>query len=413
MNLLRFALHAGAVALGIWASAASADPPSHPLVQVLTPTNAEVSNGAAAPPNAYFGAAVAVYKSMALVGMPRTSTGSTYETGRVGVFTRKTDGTWQRTGTFISPAPRSGGHFGRLLALENDGAIVADETTLYVFRYTSSTGWKIVQWVKPPKSDVGAGFSSALDFRCNTVAASATSTSNRFVYLYDRLSDGRLSFKARLTSPAGSTTAEFGASVAVNCDLAVVGAPDSTYKTTDPGSAFVYRRVDGTWRRVQQLVPGDGAAGDRFGSAVAINQQTIFVGSPSNLVDRPDPETGQGGSAYIFSFTSGGYAESDKLHPSSAESSNYEGFGEGLRATDTGLFVEASSIVGEGLRADYLIFTYTRSGGTTTPLGSARDSSEGGGFFATSTRLFVGVPADQRCFECVGQVNIYDITRTE
>jgi hypothetical protein len=415
MNVVRFSLCTAAIGLGLCTLPAMAELPSHPNVQVLHPTNAEVSNGTSAPPNAYFGEAIAVYKSMALVGMPDTSTGSVMETGRVGVFTRKS-GVWVRTGTFLSPAPRAGGHFGRLVALENDGALIADETTVYVYKYTLTTGWKVVQWVRAPSSDSGVSYPDTLDFRCNTVAAAARSSSAQLVYLYDRLADGKLSFKARLTSPTHDPNEDFGAAVAVDCNLAVVGAPDFTYPTTNPGSAYVFRRVSDKWHFVQDLSPSGGMGRDGFGSAVATNQQTIFVGAPVALTHIDESsETAEQGAVYIFTPTSGTYAQTDRLQPDPSEHDHYSSFGDHLGVTDDHLFAEAHAFNfgGISMREENLIFSYTRSAGTAHSVGIARGVVEGGDFFASGNRLFVGTPDDDRCFECIGAVYIYDFSTTE
>jgi hypothetical protein len=412
MNSLRSASRTAVLALGIWASTANADLPSHPIVQVLRPTDAEVSNGASSPPNGYFGAAVSVYKSMAIVGMPYTSTGSVLETGRVGVFTRR-DGVWQRTGTFVSPRPRAEGHFGRLVALENDGAIIADETRMYVFKYTHGSGWKVVQWVTAPKDD-DATLPYALDFRCNRVAASAHSSGKTLVYVYDRRADGTLAFKARLTSPSGDSARMFGASVAVDCNLAVVGDPG--LPTTDAGSAYVYRRTDGAWHLAQRLIANDGGAGDGFGGAVAINQQTIFVGAPHAQAEvEPGGDFAREGATYIFSLSKGAYGVTDELHPTADQNNAYGEFGNKIRATDDRLFVGAHEFQWgqNGVRPENLIFTYARSGGTASPTGLARGIVQSNAFVASGTALFVGTPDDERCFECTGAVDIYDVTRTE
>jgi hypothetical protein len=416
MNALRAHFGAVVLAIGISATAANAGLPSHPEVQVLHPTDADQGVGTDVyRPDAFFGKAVAVYKSTALVGMPNAPTGTVEDTGRVGVFTRK-DGVWKRTGTFVSPAPREGGVFGRLVALENDGAIVADGTTLYVYKYTSSTGWKIVQWVKAPKSD-GTSLSFSLDFRCNTVAAAARSDSHQFVYLYDRLADGTLAFKARLTSPTGDSTKEFGDSVAVDCNLAVVGEPASaSYPSNDTGSAYVYRRTNGTWRLAQRLVSNDGAGGDQFGSAVAINQQTVFVGAPrAHREVEPGGNFAREGVTYIFSLNSGSYGITDELHPTADQNNGYGEFGRQIRATDDRLFVGAHEFqyADDGLRPENFIFTYSRSGGTASAVGLTTGVADSPDFVISGTRLFVGTPDDLRCFWCRGAVHIYDVTQTQ
>ncbi len=89
----------------------------------------------------------------------------------------------------------------------------------------------------------------------------------------------------------------FGSSVAMFCNIAVVGVPFADEAAKDSGAAYVYRRTGADWVLVQKLTPADGAAGDRFGSAVAIDAGTIVVTSP-----RDDDGGRNSGAAYVFDF---------------------------------------------------------------------------------------------------------------
>lgn len=68
--------------------------------------------------------------------------------------------------------------------------------------------------------------------------------------------------------PAGPRPSDFGSSIAISGDFAVVGGPDA-----DDGSAHVFERNGGTWQQVTRLLPPtnhcEGTPG-RFGESVAI-----------------------------------------------------------------------------------------------------------------------------------------------
>jgi len=413
MEFVRHASRVAALALGVWAASANAQLPSHPLVQVLRPNAADTTNSVQYP-FADFGTSVAVYKSMALVGMPNTWQGTLSDVGRVGVFTRR-DGVWQRTGTFSSPASKRW-NFGRHVALEDDGAMIGDQFTMYVMKYTQATGWKIVQWVKPPKHDTPTNFPIAVQFKCNTVIATANSY-DQTVYFYDRLADGTLALRSQFKAPAGPEQQNFGASLAVDCNLAVVGAPNSIMPGVSiPGSAYVFRRENGTWRYVQHLVPPDGATGDQFGASVAINQQKIFVGAPeaSTQVNQ-GARTAEQGVVYIYSPANGVYGVTDRLHPTAEQHNHYAHFGEQVSVTDRQLFVRASTYNFDESydRMENLVFSYSRSGGTAQAVGIARGVPEALDIAASGNRLFVGAPEDVECTACTGTVNIYDVEHTQ
>jgi len=96
--------------------------------------------------------------------------------------------------------------------------------------------------------------------------------------------------------------AQFGWSVATLRDLAVVGAPHDT--ATNAGSAYLYARsLDGsnTWTQIKKLVAPDAHAADAFGTAVAISGDSIIVGAPLN-----SEKAGNAGAAYVYSRNQNG-----------------------------------------------------------------------------------------------------------
>src|SRR5438445_220777 len=105
--------------------------------------------------------------------------------------------------------------------------------------------------------------------------------------------------QAELQASDGAQYDNFGFSVGVSGDLAVVGSPyDDNVGGTDAGSVYVYLRdpVLGTWTLNAKLVASDGAAFDDFGYSVAISGNTILVGA---LFD-DNAGGANAGSAYVF-----------------------------------------------------------------------------------------------------------------
>ena len=88
---------------------------------------------------------------------------------------------------------------------------------------------------------------------------------------------------------------EFGYSVAVAGDIAVIGMPDDDESGPDSGAALVFSRVDGVWTQKYQLRTGDDAGvvkDDGFGSSIAFDGETIVVGAPF--------DDSKKGAAYLF-----------------------------------------------------------------------------------------------------------------
>ena len=88
----------------------------------------------------------------------------------------------------------------------------------------------------------------------------------------------------------------FGWSVAIDGDTVVIGVPGNNTGPATPGSVYIFRTDDSgaTFAQVTKLTAV--AAHGQFGIAVAIDGDTVVVGSPYD-----DP----GGSAYVFRTTDG------------------------------------------------------------------------------------------------------------
>jgi hypothetical protein len=98
-----------------------------------------------------------------------------------------------------------------------------------------------------------------------------------WVFGRDQGGPGNWGQVAKLTVSDGAPGDEFGSSVAIDGDIAVVGAPADD----DVGSASVFYRNQGgadAWGQVAKLVAADGSASDQFGISVSISGTTAVVG---------------------------------------------------------------------------------------------------------------------------------------
>ena len=93
----------------------------------------------------------------------------------------------------------------------------------------------------------------------------------------------------------------YGKSVAIDGDIAVVGAPGDS---NEKGAAYVLRTTDGgaTYVELAKLMASDGTYDHRFGWSVAIDGDTVVVGAPGTVVwDSVDTP----GAAYVYRTTDG------------------------------------------------------------------------------------------------------------
>ena len=108
----------------------------------------------------------------------------------------------------------------------------------------------------------------------------------------------------KLLAPDGDPNDAFGVSVAVDGDVAVIGACGDDDNGTNSGSAYVFRHDDNgtpgnlrddSWIYEYKLLAPDGERNDTFGWSVGVSGDTIVVGAPG------DSDAGtMTGSAYVF-----------------------------------------------------------------------------------------------------------------
>jgi hypothetical protein len=162
----------------------------------------------------------------------------------------------------------------------------------------------------------------------------------------------------KLTASDAATGDNFGFSVSVSGDTAVVGAWSDDDAGSASGSAYVFTRSGSTWTQQQKLTASDAAAGDHFGQSVSVSGDTAVVGAPG------DYDGGIGsGSAYVFTRSGSTWTEQAKLTPS-----------DGAEGDEFGLSVSVSggtAVVGSSFDDDAGLYSgsayvFTRSGGVWT-----------------------------------------------
>ena len=121
---------------------------------------------------------------------------------------------------------------------------------------------------------------------------------------------------SKLTAADGLRGDEFGISVAVDGDTAVIGAYQDDHTAADgnttgnAGSAYVFTKVSGVWRQVAKLTASDGDTSDEFGYSVAVNGETVVVGAHLDDHTDGDGDTDDDeGAAYVFTKPPSGWAD--------------------------------------------------------------------------------------------------------
>ncbi|MGQ9649966.1 MAG: SUMF1/EgtB/PvdO family nonheme iron enzyme [Phycisphaerae bacterium] len=127
---------------------------------------------------------------------------------------------------------------------------------------------------------------------------------------------------------------KFGRCVAISGDYAIVGAPDNDHAGADSGAAYVFKRTDSNWTEHIKLIAADAAAGDKFGSSVALASDLALVGAYGD-----DDNGSASGSAYIFRRDGDTWTQQAKLKPD--DSAAGDSFGWAVSLSDNHAIVGA------------------------------------------------------------------------
>lgn len=203
-----------------------------------------------------FGSSVDVQGEAAIIGAPGTDAPGGFQQGVAHVYVRS--GTeWAHQARLSADDAASSDRFGTAVAMDGDTVLVG---------------------------------ACAADVGVNTDQGAA--------YIFKRGAGG-WSQQAKLTASEGQSEDFFGCSVGLTSGIALVGAATSDGSETDVGAAYVFAEADGEWLQLSRLEAADATSGGRFGAAVAMDSGVALVGAPFAPGLPPLGVAGEG-AAYAF-----------------------------------------------------------------------------------------------------------------
>lgn len=200
---------------------------------------------------------------------------------------------------------------------------------------------------------------------------------------------------AVFAAPAAvSAQGAFGSALAISGREVYVGQPGNSYA---PGFVYVFRQdAKGVWRAAKKLSQADAKNSDGFGSALAIDGNTLLIGSA-----KADSESG-----VVFVFTRGatGWRESGRITAPDRKAN--DGFGSTILVAGDRAFIATGQQRRRGA-----VYAFRRNGDTwaaeTTfaPIDTVANSSFGNALAASGNRLMIG---NFRADSGTGAVYVYD-----
>ena len=287
-----------------------------------------------------FGVAVAISGDTVLVGASKDDDNGG-DSGSVYIFERDQGGAgnWGEVKKLTASDGGAGDSFGAAVSLDVDTALVGarydngvggDSGSAYVFdRDSGGAGnWGEVKKLISSDTATGDQFGWSVAISGDTALVGANwnddaGNKSGSAYIYERDLGGADLWgeAAKLTADDAATLDWFGYAVALDGDTALVGAMWDDDNGTDSGSAYLFERDLGgadNWGQAAKITASDAAAEDIFSYAVALSGDTALVAAMGN-----DDDGNSSGSAYLFGRDQGGvgtWGEAENLTASAAAS---------------------------------------------------------------------------------------------
>jgi hypothetical protein len=320
-----------------------------------------------------FGRSVSVSGDSAIVGADTDDVGPNGNQGSAFVFARS-GAAWNQQAQLVASDGAGADGFGKSVSISGDIAVVGailDDVTGFV---DQGSAWVFArvgnQWIGPDLTLVASGglagdqvgFSVAISGDTAIVGASADdvgANSNQGSALIFVRTGTTWTQQAQLFATGGAAGDQFGSSVAISGDTAIVGTPfDDVGANVDQGSAYIFTRTGTTWTQQAQVTATGGAAGESFGSVVAISGDTVMVGVARDDVGANLDQ----GSAFVFVRSGAAWTQQAQLVASDGAPGDY--FGSSVAISGDTAIVGAylddvGAIVNQGSA-----YVFTRSGTT-------------------------------------------------
>lgn len=294
----------------------------------------------------FFGWSVAIDGPTALVGAYGVTLNGHQQQGAVYVFT-EANGIWTQTATLTASDGHAFDIFGSEVSISGTVAAIG------AYQYNHSHGAVYVftgsghSWTQ--KAELAADDGAANDCLGWSIAvANGTILAGAPFAIIDGLqrgavysfapTDGVWGQTQKVIANDGALGDFFGDAVAMDGSVAVIGADSVTVNGNQvQGAAYVFDVSGATWTQKVKLTSDDGAAFDNFGRSVAVSGTTVFVGTPYAVINGNAFQ----GAVYVFEGSGADWGQTQKLTAGDGAANDY--FGWSVAVSGTHAMIGANS----------------------------------------------------------------------
>jgi hypothetical protein len=242
--------------------------------------------------NDAFGRSVSIDGHTVMIGAPDADVGAKTDEGAVYVYTLEGTSWIQKQKLTAITYGAALDHFGSSLSISGNNAIIGSpyadvddngqQGAAYMFEFAGTT-WYLKQRITASDGATAAGFGWSVSISGNHAivgAPTATVTSSQqgaaYVYFYNNV---LWQEEEKLTAADGLTRDNFGTTVSISGDYAIVGsAGDDIAANNDQGSAYLFRRTSSEWRPLQKFSHPAGSDKDGFGHSISLYNKRFVIG---------------------------------------------------------------------------------------------------------------------------------------
>ena len=289
--------------------------------------------------NDYFGKSVSISGDYAIVGAFWEGGGGTGNpvpcAGAAYIYERNSSGVWEEKQILHASDMQTGDQFGCSVSISGDYAVVGanleyggsgnpfkEAGAAYIFERNSSGVWEQKQILHESNMKAWDEFGWSVSISGNYAIVGAYTYCT--AYIFERNSSGVWEQKQILTELIDN--GGFGRSVSISGNYAFIGASIKNGGTVaNAGATYIYERnSSGEWEKKQVLYASDMQSADNFGFHVNISGNYAIIGAYSE--DGGSYAISNAGAAYIFERNSSGvWEETSILHASDMQTEDHFG----------------------------------------------------------------------------------------
>ncbi|MBN2412799.1 PKD domain-containing protein [candidate division KSB1 bacterium] len=260
-----------------------------------------------------FGISVAISGDYILIGSFNHDLTGKADAGAVYVYKKGADSWDFEKKITLDTDAAVGDNFGVSVALFEDRALIGafkkdgpgnvqDMGAAYVFE-RDGVDWLFTRKLEPDESSASLNFGQSVSLYENyAVVGSPTNSQKTTGHIYVFGYTGSVWNQEAKLVPADITGENWwGSSVAVENNMVIGG----DYINGDHGAVYIYQKNNSTWDYIQKITPTDAqtTGGDKFGYSVALSSNKLFIGARDGLAREGGAEIEMAGAAYIYSPT--------------------------------------------------------------------------------------------------------------